>query len=849
MLQDVINAGFFYFVDWYTIASRQMKPANIHTNNRRPPSILLSCLLFFDLLIACFVLAGCTIGDEMHALKYNTATNSLNTTLVFQIIADKQSGNVWKWILGIGAVSVLAAIWYYQKFRARKMYIQELANQNQLITKQINEIERINERLQKEVAMRIETTETINYFATSLFGKNTVHEILWDVAKNCISRLGLVDCVIYLLDEDRGVLVQKAAYGKKNPEEFKIYVPIEIPLGIGIVGAVAQTGIPEIIEDASLDPRYIVDDQARLSEVAVPLIVKNKVIGVIDSEHPDRNFFTRYHQDALITIASICASKISQAQADEKANKAREAQLEAEQIKQIDQLKSQFFANISHEFRTPLHLILAPLQKKHGVITEEEKGLMTRNAKRLLRLVNQLLDLTKMEVGLARPELRNLDVYRFVKDIAYSFSPLVETKELTYRVLIPEREVIVSIDPDKLEKIVYNLLSNAFKFTPKGGTITIQMVVTSNNILSLEVSDNGIGIPDNVQSKIFKRFYQVDSSRTRAYEGSGLGLALAKELVDLLGGTISVESKEGKGSVFKINLPAGTAFKEGHVIQESLPRELSGFESYYAEYARGNSHESTFGDDNFPVVLLVEDNDDLRQYMKRELANQFAIVEAADGAEGLALAQKKIPDLIVTDVMMPVMDGVALIKNLKEDERTSHIPTILLTARDDGETKIAGFETGAEQYVVKPFEINELIARVKSLLARNERLRKKFSREFVIHPSDIPLGNKDMAFLNKLVQVIEKNIDNESFTVEHLQNNIGMSRMQLHRKLKALTNQSASDFIRSIRLKRAAQILKQPGMQVAEAAYLSGFNHMSYFAKCFKEQFGVLPSEYLSKPN
>jgi DNA-binding response OmpR family regulator len=375
------------------------------------------------------------------------------------------------------------------------------------------------------------------------------------------------------------------------------------------------------------------------------------------------------------------------------------------------------------------------------------------------------------------------------------------------------------------------------------------MAVTSNNNLRLEVSDNGIGIPDNVQSKIFKRFYQVDPSRTRAYEGSGLGLALAKELVDLLGGTISVESKEGEGSVFIVNLPVGTAMKESSVIQEAVPRELTGFESYFAEYARENSRESTFGDDNFPVVLLVEDNYDLRQYMKRELADQFAVLEASDGGEGLTIARKKIPDLIVTDVMMPVMDGVTLIKNLKEDERTSHIPTILLTARYDGDTKIAGFETGAEQYLVKPFEINELIARVKSLLAHNERLRKKFSREFVIHPSDIPLGNKDMEFLNNLVQVIEKNIDNESFTVEHLQNNIGMSRMQLHRKLKALTNQSASDFIRSIRLKRAAQILKQPGMQVAEAAYLSGFNHMSYFAKCFKEQFGVLPSEYSSRSN
>jgi DNA-binding response OmpR family regulator/anti-sigma regulatory factor (Ser/Thr protein kinase) len=513
----------------------------------------------------------------------------------------------------------------------------------------------------------------------------------------------------------------------------------------------------------------------------------------------------------------------------------------------LDQIKSQFFANISHEFRTPLHLILAPLQKKQGVITEDERGLMTRNAKRLLRLVNQLLDLTKMEVGLVRPEPRNLDVFRFVKDIAYSFSPLAEPKDLTYRVLIPEREIIVSIDPDKLEKIVYNLLSNAFKFTPKGGSVTVEMSINNDNALLLTVSDNGIGIPEKLQSKIFRRFYQVDSTQTRAHEGSGLGLALTKELVDLLGGTLLLNSKEGEGCTFQINLPVGSASKESYVIYEAIPRELAGFEAYLAEYARENSRDAVTTNDNFPVVLLVEDNHDLRHYMKRELSGEFAILEAVNGEEGLSAAQKKIPDLIVTDVMMPVMDGVTLIQKIKEDERTSHVPVILLTARDDGDTKLAGFERGADQYVVKPFEIAELIARIKSLLGQSERLRKKFSREFTLQPSEVPVSNKDVDFLNKIVQVIENNMDNDAFTVEHLQSNIGMSRMQLHRKLKALTNQSASDFIRSIRLKRAAQILRQPGMQVAEAAYLSGFNHMSYFAKCFKEQFGVLPSEYSSR--
>ena len=253
------------------------------------------------------------------------------------------------------------------------------------------------------------------------------------------------------------------------------------------------------------------------------------------------------------------------------------------------------------------------------------------------------------------------------------------------------------------------------------------------------------------------------------------------------------------------------------------------------------------GPDDLPLVLMVEDNIDLIRYVKKELSGQFNIVEARNGEEGLSLAQKKIPDLIVSDIMMPIMDGVTLIKNLRGDDRTSHIPIILLTARDDGEMKIKGFEMGAEQYLVKPFEIDELSARIKSILGQRERLRKKYSQEFTLQPSDITLKNRDMIFLDKLVKIVEQNLTNETFAVEDLQNEIGMSRMQLHRKLKALTNQSTSDFIRSIKLKRAAQILRQPGIQIAEAAYLSGFNHTSYFSKCFKEKFGVLPSEYVRK--
>ena len=796
-------------------------------------------ILFLVLMVALWVVSPEAIANDL-TFTQNSGSSEIDPQ------PQDVSLNIWKWVAGLSVICVLACFLYYQKFRAAKVYLTELEHQNFLIKEQKEEIETINQQLEKQISLRKKTDDTINYFATSLFGKNTIEEVLWDVAKNCISRLDLVDCVIYLLDESRGVLVQKAAYGTKNPEEFNIYVPIEIPLGKGIVGSVAQTGIAEIVPDVSVDPRYIVDDQPRLSELAVPLLVNNKVIGVIDSEHPERNFYTQSHLDALNTIASICASKISQAQADEKIKKAREAQFEAAQIKKVDQMKSRFFANISHEFRTPLHLILAPLQKKQNVISKAEIDLMTRNGKRLLRLVNQLMDLAKMEGGLLKPDLKDIAVFGFLKEIANSFVPLAEAKTISYHIDIPECDLVVQLDPDKLDKIAYNLLSNAFKFTPQNGTVSIRVGIDYHNEILLTVSDNGIGIPHHLQGKIFNRFYQVDASQTRQYEGTGIGLAIAKELVELFKGTITVNSALGEGSTFTVKLPAYPPFERETDIAESIRAEVIEREMHQPESPL-DSIPDPMGPDELPLVLMVEDNVDLIRYVKKELSGQFNFVEARNGEEGLSIAQKKIPDLVVSDIMMPIMDGVTLIKNLRGDDRTSHIPIILLTARDDGETKIRGFEMGAEQYLVKPFEIDELSARIKSILNQRERLRKKYSQEFTLQPSDITLKNRDMIFLDKLVKIVEQNLTNETFAVEDLQNEIGMSRMQLHRKLKALTNQSTSDFIRSIKLKRAAQILRQPGIQIAEAAYLSGFNHTSYFSKCFKEKFGVLPSAYVRK--
>lgn len=616
------------------------------------------------------------------------------------------------------------------------------------------------------------------------------------------------------------------------------------------MGSVAQSGQPELVADTTQDPRYLLDDEQRYSELAVPLVAQNRVIGVIDLEHPEKSFFTDHHREALQTIAAICSSKIAQAWAEEEARKARLAQVEADYIKRMDRVKSQFFANVSHEFRTPLHLILAPLRKRDKAISQSEKDMMARNAQRLLRLVNQLLDLAKAEMGMLRLWLETGDVVEFLRDTAQPFRTLAESKGIRYRIELPGESRVVPFDRDKLEKIVSNLLSNAIKFTPLGGSVTIQAKMAPSIGLRIVVSDTGRGIPEALQARIFGRFYQIDASPTRDFEGSGLGLALTKELVELCGGTIRVMSEAGAGSTFTVELPLpadATAHpvEPGAAWAEKPP--LNGTRSIEedAESAAGTDAEAAETEpDGKPTILLVEDHAELREYLRQQLADRYRVVGATQGEEGLQVACATVPDVVISDVMMPVMDGMTLTRRLKADERTSHIPVILLTAKDDVGSRTEGFEGGAEQYLAKPFATEELLARLQSLLTQRSRLQKKYSREVLLQPSATPVRDREAEFLEKLIAVVDEHLADETFGVEVLQQEIGMSRMQLHRKLKALTDQSASDFIRTIRLQRAADLLRQPGTPVAEAAYASGFSHLSYFSKCFKEQFGVLPSEF-----
>ena len=532
-------------------------------------------------------------------------------------------------------------------------------------------------------------------------------------------------------------------------------------------------------------------------------------------------------------------------------------QFEADKLLELDQMKSRFFANISHEIRTPLTLILGPLEQLVSEATKEkwknQLKIMSRNARNLLGLINQLLDFSKLESGKMTLKAKELNIVPLLKGMVYSFDSLAKRKQITLA-FTSEKEVIrVYIDTEKLEKIMANLLSNAFKFTADGGKIAVQLsyVQQGKKIIEIRVTDTGIGIAPEHLNHIFDRYYRVDDKNEKT--GTGIGLALTKELVELHYGQISVQSEPGKGTTFIIHLPRGKEYLKADEIDTEKETTLPSLESVQeqiestieeAEKAPDDRIESTEKKKELPVLLIVEDTEDVRNYLRGFLAPHYKLEEAPDGKEGMEKAIESLPDLVISDVMMPKMDGFQLCEKLKTDERTSHIPVILLTARAAEASKLEGLETGADDYLVKPFSAKELTIRIKNLIDQRQKLRERFTRDITLSPKDISVTSADERFLNRAIEIIENNMSDPDFDVDVFGKEIAFSHSQLRRKLKALTSQSPVEFIRTLRLKRAASLLEQAYGNVAEISYEVGFNNPSYFAECFRKQFGKSPSEY-----
>lgn len=527
-------------------------------------------------------------------------------------------------------------------------------------------------------------------------------------------------------------------------------------------------------------------------------------------------------------------------------------QVEAEKLQQLDQMKSRFFANISHEFRTPLTLILGPLENFISRATKKEDisefSLMKRNAQRLLRLINQLLALSRLEAGKLKLEMHYGDIVPFIRTNFYAFESLAESKGISLKFETKAEKIRLYFDPDKLEQIITNVLSNAFKFTPEGGVVGLKMKsVFEENVaarLEILVSDTGVGIPEAHLPHVFDRFYQSKDTYYKDGEGSGIGLALVKELVELHQGQIKVESKVGEGTEFTILLPIEKRATEvesnvEEMASKTLPQTqpLPLYDSSHPVLA-----DQTEAADQ-PIVLLVEDNTDMRAFIHNQLTPAYQVIEAADGQKGMEKAIEFIPDLIISDVMMPRMDGLQLCDIIKKDERTSHIPIILLTAKADVESRLAGLERGADVYLAKPFNRQELLVHAQNLLELRRRLRERY----VSLQPPVPAENKDLqiedAFLQKARQIVEQHLSDIDFDMERFARLVTMSRSQLFRKIKALTGKSPSVFIRSIRLNRAKELLETTDLKISEVAYDVGFSTPAYFSDAFLETFGIRPSE------
>jgi signal transduction histidine kinase/DNA-binding response OmpR family regulator len=529
---------------------------------------------------------------------------------------------------------------------------------------------------------------------------------------------------------------------------------------------------------------------------------------------------------------------------------------EAQRLKELDEVKTRLYTNITHEFRTPLTVISGMADQMEAdpqAWLGQGLKMIKRNANRLLELVNQMLDLSKLESGKMLLNLQQGDIITHLKYLVESVHSLAAAKNIRLHFYAEQEAMLMDFDAEKLQQVMMNLLSNAVKFTPEGGDVYINIRRKEKEaqhnppFLQVRVRDNGPGIPEEQLPFIFDRFYQLDDASTRQNEGSGIGLALVRELLRLMGGEVSVKSKPGE-TEFTIEWP---------IRNESAAQSFSETQQAIADQPIAetrvilNENSEIMVQGNKPLVLLIEDNADVVAYLASCLEENYVIQVGKDGQEGIEIALENVPDLVITDVMMPYKDGFEVCATLKSDQRTSHIPIIMLTAKADMESKLEGLEKGADAYLAKPFHKRELNIRIRKLLELRQKLQQRYrslsedqqgtSSTLSENPST------EERFIQKLKILVETQLDNPDFSVEHFCREIGMSHSQLHRKMTALTGLSPNRFIRFVRLNKAKVLLQNGDTSIAQVAYLTGFNDPSYFGRMFKKEYGITPLEWKSQ--
>ena len=692
---------------------------------------------------------------------------------------------------------------------------------------------------------------TLNDLSISAGKSSDVDQMLNIIVKKTTKYLDAEQGSVMLVTEDQDKQIKTYLIQKEMTTSRGAY-----HIGSIITGWVLRHEEALKIDDLSKDKRFEFEDEDSHnihSLLCVPLWFEGKIIGLLTMINKKGEKGFSNNDLTLLSIISVQAGQLIKNLELQK--QAFEKQKETENLQELDRIKTNFFNNISHEFRSPLTLILGPLEKLMNKELDEaymlELNLIHRNAHRLLKLINQLLDIATIDAGKMKLIVEKGDLIPFVSGIIAYYSSVAESKNITINLATNISITESYFDKDKLEKIINNLLSNALKFINHGGNISISINDFKNEadkdkrMIEFSILDDGIGISPVEIKNIFNRFSKAEQEHTN--EGTGIGLALVKELIDLHFGAISVESELKKGTKFTLRIPVNRQFYLDHNIEikSSIEIEQKNIDtSHNSSTAKNYYLDSMRNDSDLPIILIVEDQSEIRKFIRDCLVPGYKIIEALNGTEGLEKCFENIPDLVISDVLMPGIDGLKLTEKIKEDIKTSHIPVILLTARAAIESKLKGLQIGADDYLTKPFNIAELKTRVNNLIKQRIKLREMYRREIKLEPKDISITSVDEKFLNQVLDILEEHISDSEFSVEQFASKLYMSRVQLHRKLIALTDQSPGEFLRTFRLLRAAKLLLNKHGNISEIAYDVGFKTPSYFTEAFGKFYGCSPLEY-----
>lgn len=627
---------------------------------------------------------------------------------------------------------------------------------------------------------------------------------------------------------------------KKHIENYALFTQLSMVVITSIkvyyMEGMVHAGTPLFV--GLLAPVYAMTLPSKKRAVFVFVLYTSAMIGatLLNPITSEDNIFSMYFLGFLISVTFIFftlyyfTTRLEEAKRSEK-----------KQMQELDELKTKLYTHIAHEFRTPLGIITGMVDQMKNNPAEwmdEGHSIIKRNTNNLINLTNKLLDLSKLEANSMPVNLVQDDIALHMRYLVESFHSLAQIKNIRLQLSINPEEILMDFDPDKIRDIVSNLISNAIKFTPYGGSVKIALRIIDHKKLELSVKDTGIGIPQEQLSNIFDRYFQAKNHLETLREGTGLGLALTKELVKLHQGTICVNSILNKGSEFIIALPITNKAKEVHlpIFDEISIEKVGLFES-----------PITTKKNKQLKLLIVEDNTDVTRYLFSLLSNNYDIKTAGNGFEGLSKAIKVIPDLIISDVMMPVMDGFSMCTQLKEDIRTSHIPIILLTARFDPDSRMEGLKAGADAFLAKPFNNKELFIRIEKLIELRKKLQARYkvsdNHEIKITPNNKFYLNKEDLFMYEVRNVLEAHLSDEAFGIRELCRSLAMSRAQLYRKFSALTDTTVSSFIRSLRLKKAKELLLTTNLNVTEVAFDTGFKNLAHFSRIFSREFGYAPSK------